>query len=224
MVFNIEAKETKSKSELSYLPFQPQRDKFNLTDNEFFDAIIDYIYDTTSVRIEKVEDLDKHPSINNLPFILKLNEGSNDYIIFALAFGKIPGSLTINDEYKILSLGNIEEIDGSLGLSNSSISSFGKLKKINGSLWISYHNPNSNLFDLNEIEEIGGSLLLRAYPIRSLSKLKKVGGVLNLRGTNIEDLGSLEFVGKHLYLPKSKRDYFDLDSIYIGGKVKYFLD
>jgi hypothetical protein len=109
-----------------------------------------------------------------------------------------------------------------LGLSNTSISSFGKLKKVNGSFWISYHNEDSNLFDLNEVEEVGGSLLLRGFPIKTLSKLKKVGGILNLRGTKIEDLGALEYVGEHLYLPKSKRGYFNFDNIYIGGKIKYF--
>ncbi len=222
LTFDIETNETDTNSGFSYLPFQPQRDKFNLTNSEFIDTIIDYIYDTTSVRIDKIEDLEKYPSINNLPFILKINEYDNDATIFALAFGRIPGSVTIRKEHKILSLGNIVEIDGTLGLSNTSISSFGKLKKVNGSLWISYHDPSSNLIDLNEIEEIGGSLLLRGFPIRTLSKLKKVGGILNLRGTNIEDLGLLEFVGDHLYLPKSKRDYFDFDKIHIGGKIKYF--
>ena len=222
LTFDFEAKETNANSVLSYLPYEPQRDQFNLTNDEFIDTIFDYIYDTTSVRIEKIEDLEKYPSINNLPFILKINEYDNDATIFALAFGKIPGSVTIRKEHKILSLGNIEEIDGTLGLSNTSISSFGKLRKVNGSLWISYHNQNSNLFDLNDVEEVGGSLLLRGFSIRTLSKLKKVGGILNLRGTNIEDLGALEFVGEHLYLPKSKRDYFNFDKIYIGGKVKYF--
>ena len=220
--FDIESNETHTSSGLSYLPYEPQREQFNLTNEEFIDTIIDYIYDTTSLRIDKIEDLENYPSINNLPFILKINEYDNDATIFALAFGKIPGSLTIRKEHKILSLGNIEEVDGTLGLSNTSISSFGKLKKVNGSFWISYHNQNSNLFDLNNVEEIGGSLLLRGFSIKTLSKLKKVGGILNLRGTNIEDLGVLEFVGEHLYLPKSKRDYFNFDKIHIGGKIKYF--
>jgi len=222
LTFDREPNETHSNSELCYLPYEPQRDQFNLTNEEFIDTIIDYIYDTTSVRINKIEDLEKYPSIDNLPFILKINEYDNDATIFSLAFGKIPGSITIRKEHKILSLGNIEEIEGTLGLSNTSISSFGKLKKVSGSFWISYHNQNSNLFDLNEVEEVGGSLLLRGFSIKTLSKLKKVGGILNLRGTNIEDLGALEYVGEHLYLPKSKRGYFNFDKIYIGGKIKYF--
>jgi hypothetical protein len=222
LTFDIEKNETSTNSCRIYLPYEPQRDQFNLNNEEFIDMVFDYIYDTTSVRIENIEDLEKHFSINNLPFILKLNEYDNDAVIFALAFKKIPGSLTIRKEHNILSLGNIEEIDGTLGLSNTSISSFGKLKKVSGSFWISYHNQNVSLFDLNEVEEVGGSLLLRGFQIKTLSKLKKVGGVLNLRGTNIEDLGALEFVGEHLYLPKSKRNFFNFDKIYIGGKVKYF--
>ena len=217
-----ETNQTQTNSGLCYLPFEPQRDLFNLTNDEFIDIIIDYIYDTTSIRIKTLEDLDNYSSINNLPFILKINEYDKDLRIFSLAFGKIPGSITIRMEHKIFSLGNIEEIDGTLGLSNTSISSLGKLKKVNGSFWISYHNKNAKLFDLNEVEEIGGSLLLRGFSIKSLSKLKKVGGILNLRGTSIEDLGDLEFVGEHIYLPTSKRGYFNFDKIYIGGKIKYF--
>lgn len=222
LTFDIETKESNTNSYQSYLPYEPQRDYFNLNNDEFIDMIIDYIYDTTSVRIAKIEDLEKYPSLNNLPFILKLNEYDNDAVIFSLAFGRIPGSLTIRKEHNILSLGNIEEIVGTLGLSNTSISSLGKLKKVGGSFWISYHNQNARLFDLNDVEEVGGSLLLRGFPIRTLSKLKKVGGILNLRGTKIDDLGDLEFVGEHLYLPKSKRNFFNFEKIYIGGKVKYF--
>lgn len=222
LAYDEESNEIHTGSGLTYLPYEPQKEQFNLTDEEFFDTVIDYIYDTTSLRINKMEELENYPSINNLPFILKINEYDNDATIFALAFGKIPGSVIVRKEHKILSLGNIEEVDGTLGLSKTSISSFGKLKKVNGSFWISYHDKNSSLCDLNDVEEVGGSLLLRGFPIITLSKLKKVGGILNLRGTKIEDLGALEFVGEHVYLPKSKRDYFNFDKIYVGGKIKYF--
>lgn len=212
----------KTNSYKSYIPYPPQKDKFNISDNIFLDIIIDYIYDTTSVRIENLEDLEKYPSINNLPFILKINEYNSDATIFSIAFGKIPGSLIIRKEHEILSLGNIEIVDGTLGLSNTSISSLGKLKKVSGSFWISYHDKNSKLTSLNDVEEVGGSLLLRGSTIKTLSKLRKVGGILNLRATEIEELGALEFVGEHIYLPKSKRNLFNFDNIHIGGKIKYF--
>lgn len=219
---DLEGDEQTINSYSSYSPFQPQRDQFNLTDQQFVEWAIQYIYDTTSVRIDFLEDLDKYPSINNLPFILKLNEYNDELIIFVLAFGTIPGSITIRKEDDIRSLGNIEIVEGTLGLSHTSISSLGKLRKVKGSFWISYLHQSSDLYDLNELEEVSGSLLLRGLAIRSLSKLKTVGGILNLRGTSIEDLGALNFVGEHLYLPKSKRDHFDFTNIYIGGKVKYF--
>ena len=222
VTFDLDASEADAHSTKTYLPSELQRDSLNFTDLEFIDAVISYMYDTTSVAITKLEDLERFPSLNDLPFLLKINEYDNDITVFALAFGRIPGSLIIRKEDRIFSLGNIVEIDGTLGLSNTSITSFGKLKKVNGSLWISYHDPKANLSDLNEIEEIGGSLLLRGFGIKLLSNLKKVGGVLNLRGTEIEDLGKLEFVGEHLYLPKAKQLYFNLDKIYIGGKVKFF--
>ena len=222
LTLDQETNETYTNSDLCYLPYPQQKDQLNLTNDQFVEMTIDYIYDTTSVRIKTLEDLENYSSINNLPFILKINEHDENATIFSLAFGIIPGSITIRKEHKIFSLGNIEEINRTLGLSNTSISSLGKLRKVNGSFWISYHHENANIFDLNELEEVGGSLLLRGFPIKSLSKLKKVGGILNLRGTNIEDLGALEFVGEHLYLPKSKRDYFNFEKIYIGGKIKYF--
>jgi hypothetical protein len=41
--FDPETKENDSNSEFCYLPYEPQRDQFNLTDEEFIDTIIDYI-------------------------------------------------------------------------------------------------------------------------------------------------------------------------------------
>ncbi len=222
LTYDLDLNETNSSSNFCYLPFEEQKAKLKLSDDEFIDAVIDYIYDTTSVRIKSLKDLENYPSINNLPFILKVNEYNSHLNIFSLAFGKIPGSITIRKEHRVLDLGNIEIVDGSLGLSHTSINSLGKLKKVNGSFWISYHNEDANFSDLNQLEEIGGSLLLRGFPIKSLSKLKKVGGVLNLRGTKIEDLGALEFVGEHIYLPKSKCKYFNFENIEIGGEIKYF--
>lgn len=220
--YDAETDETSSNSSFCYLPFEEQKSQLNLSDEEFIDSVIDYIYDTTSVRINSLKDLENYPSINNRPFILKVNEYNSDLNIFSLAFGRVPGSITIRKEHKVFDLGNIEEVDGSLGLTHTSITSLGKLKKVNGSFWISYHNENASLSSLNDLEEIGGSLLLRGFPIKTLSKLKIVGGTLNLRSTKIEDLGELEFVGEHIYLPKSKRNYFNFDKIKIGGKIKYF--
>ena len=217
--FNTDNHKFRSNEQGTYIPINTT---FNLSDEDYCQIVIDYIYDTTSVNIKSFNNLDQFISIDNLPFLLKLNEYDYENTIFSLAFGKIPGSFTIRKEHKIQSLGNIVEINGTLGITGASLKSFGKLKKVSGSLWISYAEPETILTDLNDIEEIGGSLLLRYYPIRDLNKLKSVGGILNLRSTNIESLGALKFVGGHLYLPKSKEGLFDLSKIEIIGKVKYF--
>jgi hypothetical protein len=153
---------------------------------------------------------------------LKLEDNLNNQITFSLAFGKIPGSVTIRQGHKIKSLGNIEEINGDLALIGTALKSLGKLKTITGSLWIAQFEPYTNLIDLENLEIVGKDLYLKGSPIQSLNKLKKVGGTLNLRKTDIQTLGDLEYVGNHIYLPKSKKNMFDFSKITIHGKVKYF--
>ena len=201
--------------------FIPQLNQFTLSEKEINQVIIDYIFDTTSYDIKSVNNLDKFSSINGLPFLLCLNEASEEKT-FSLAFGKIPGSVTIRSNHNIESLGNIEEINGDLGLIGSSIGSLGKLKKVSGSFWIAQFSPYTNITDLNELEYVGGDLYLKNSPIRDLKNLKKVGGTLNLRSTRIESLGLLNSVRKNIYLPKELKDKFNLSDIFIGGKVKYF--
>lgn len=200
----------------------PINERYDLQIEDYKQLIVDYIYDTTSIDIKCIDNIDQYSSLNRLPFILKLNEYDFNNTIFSLAFGVVPGSVVFRNEHNINTLGNIEEIKGTLGISGSFLESFGLLKKVTGSFWISNADVNTGLTDLNNIEVIGGSLLLRGYPLKSLNKLKSVGGTLNLRSTNIESLGDLEYIGEHLYLPKSKKGYFDLSKIVIMGKIKYF--
>ena len=201
------------------VPLEPY---FGLTELQFSQVIVDYIYDTTNINIESIENLDKYPTLNGLPFLLKLyNASSNDHF-YSLAFGHVSGSITIRNESDVTSLGNIEKIDGDLGFIESNISSLGKLRKVTGSFWIAQRSPYTNLADLGLLESVGKDLNLKSSKIKDLKLLETVGGTLNLRKTNIDSLGKLRYVGNHIYLPATHKSKFNLSNIEIKGKVKYF--
>jgi len=201
------------------VPLEPH---FGLSESDFSQVIVDYIYETTNINIESIENLDKYPTLNGLPFLLKLYDDTSNNYFYSLAFGHISGSITIRSDYDISSLGNIEKIDGDLGFIESNISSLGKLQKVTGSLWIAQRSPFTNLLDLGLLESVGGDLNIKSSQIKDLRLLETVGGTLNLRKTNIDSLGKLRYVGNHLYLPTAYKGKFDLSNIDIKGKVKYF--
>ena len=201
--------------------FLPSTDYYKLSQDVLEDIIINYIYDTTSFELTSVQDLKKLKNINGVPFILELNSDNPDQITYTLAKRLVQGSVKIKGS-KIISLGNIEEIDGDLALIGSSIQSLGKLRKVTGSLWISQFHQFTNLEDLANLEYVGKDLYLKNSPIKTLSNLMKVGRTLNLRNTFIESLGKLSYIGHSLYLPKSKKDIFDLSGIHIKRNVRYY--
>lgn len=201
--------------------FIPELKELSLNEKELSQYIIDYIFDTTGFNIESINNIDKLPSINGLPFLLPINEHSKE-IKFKLASGIISGSIIIRTEYDIQSLGNIVEVNGDLGFVGSSIKNLGKLKIVTGSFWIAQVKPYTYLKDLNELEFVGGDLYLKNSTIEDLNNLKEIGGTLNLRKTKIKSLGKLQIVGKNLYLPKEVKSEIDLSNIFVGGQVKYF--
>ncbi|WP_276503399.1 hypothetical protein [Terrimonas pollutisoli] len=201
--------------------FLPSTDYYNLSQDILEELIINYIYDTTSFELTSVQDLKKLKNINGVPFILELNSDNPDQTTYTLAKRLVHGSVTIKSS-KIISLGNIEEIDGDLALIGSSIQSLGKLRKVTGSLWVAQFHPFTNLEDLANLEYVGKDLYLKSSPIKTLSNLSKVGRTLNLRNTSIESLGKLAYVGHCIYLPKSRKEFFDLTGIHINGKVRYY--
>ena len=60
--------------------FIPQIELFNITQDNLNETILDYIRDTTSIEISSVNFLHKYPSIDGLPFLLRLNEDDYDKI------------------------------------------------------------------------------------------------------------------------------------------------
>lgn len=201
-----------------------QSPTFGLSDQEFVGVVLDYIYDTTNIRIGSITELSKFSSLNGLPFIIPIFEINSVYPTYTLAFGIVRGSLVISSEDKVDSLGNIEEIHGDLILKGSSLQSLGRLKKIIGSLYIrQFDPPFSSLTTLGELEFVGRDLILKNSPVRNLGKLTRVGGKLNLRRTPIESLTPLSFVGGDLFLPKSLKNIdHDTRLVTVGGNIKYF--
>jgi hypothetical protein len=201
--------------------FSPASDYYRISTEELNDIIIDYVYDTTSLKIDSIQDLRKLQSINGLPFFLELADDDPSYVTYSLARRFVPGSIAIRDK-QIISLGNIEEIDGDLALIGSLIRDLGNLRKVNGSLWIAQFHPFTNLETLGNLEIVSKDLYLKGAPVKDLNNLQKVGGTINLRNTQIESLGKLTHVGHCLYLPKLKKGQFDLTSIQINGSVRYY--
>ncbi|MCC6371962.1 MAG: hypothetical protein IT236_13240 [Bacteroidia bacterium] len=165
-------------------------------------------------------------NIDNKPFFLLLNEHDRQNLKYCLAFGNIPGSVIFRDTDKITSLGNIEEIHGDLGFSNSSVSDLGNLKKVHGNIWFgqTFVQKFTNLLTLHKLEYVSGDVSLKNSPIISLGNLKHVGGNLNLRQTFVEDLGFVEYIGGNLLLPKDMKGKIDTSKTKIMGKIKYFND
>lgn len=206
--------------------FKPDFTIFNLSENEAEQIVIDYVFETTNIQIKSASDLMELKSINNKPFFLILNEHERDKIKYCLAFGKIPGSVILRGTDKIKTLGNIEEVLGDIGFSDSSIEDLGKLKKVNGNIWITQGGKGifTNLKTLGKLEYVGGDISLKNSSIISLGNLKYVGGNLNLRQTFIEDLGDVEFIGGNLLLPKELKGNIDTSKTKIIGKIKYYND
>ena len=124
----------------------------------------------------------------------------------------------------IKKLEKVEKVNGFLGVSDSTIESFGTLKEVKGNLFISTNTVFSNIKSLDNLEFVGGDLILRYSNIEDLGALKKVGGKLSLRDTNIKNLGILEFVGGDLFLPKRIEKEIDLTNVTIKGRVKFWND
>lgn len=204
---------------IDYRTYTPFESKFGLTSNETIDIIIEYIYKTGLVELSHLDEIDKFPSSNGVPFLMKLNNTVPGEAIFCFAFGRIPGSVTIKGD-EIVSLGNIEEINGDLGFVSSTIKSLGKLKKVNGSFWISRNPPFTNIVELENLERVEKDLSLQGSPIKSLSQLKYIGRTLNLRDTSLDSIGELKHVGWNVYLPKGTK--IDFSSVKIVGSTRYY--
>jgi hypothetical protein len=205
-----------SNSNHSFYPDLP----FDLTHEEQLQVIEEYIFDLTgkNVNLNKIND---YFHANGVPFIVPINEhGERGY---SVAFKKIPGSLFIRGSYGINTLGQIEMIEGDLGLSDCNMQSLGNLTRVNGSLWTAQGATQFTLLKtLSPLIEVQGDCNLKMLPLQTLGTLKRVGGNLNLRNTFIESLGELEYVGGNVLL--SRHLDLDFSKVKVEGKIKRYND
>ena len=124
----------------------------------------------------------------------------------------------------IKKLNKVKKINGSFGLVDSIIESFGILKEVTGFMYVNTWNVKTNFKSLNNLELVGGDLSLRYSNVEDLGVLKKVGGKLSLRDTNIKNFGVLEFVGGDLFLPMRMKNEIDFTNLTVKGKVMYWND
>lgn len=203
--------------------FQITSETFGYSTDEFEKIILDYIFDTTNVEIDSLNDLENYTSLNKLPFIIQTLNETNNNSFYSLAFGKIKGSLYITADETFESLGNISEVTGNITFRGSRIKSLGHLKKVGGSIFVrQFDPPYTALQSLDNLEFVGGNLILQNTPINDLGNLKYVGGTLNLRNTNIKSLSQVEFIGGNLFLPKQLKGQDLFHNVTIQGKIKYF--
>lgn len=202
---------------------------FDLSNDQQNQIVLDYIFDLTTFKFEDVNDLLSKKALNNMPFILELNEHSNPKLY--VAFKRIPGSLIIRGDkhykdngHEIKTLGNIESIRGDLGLSSTKIESLGKLKRIGGSLWFSGTNEYFRIKTLSPLEKVNGAVTIRGNSLQTLGTLKYVGENLSLRFSNVTDLGDLQYVGGNLLISKPNLENYDFSRIKIEGKIRKYND
>jgi DUF4097 and DUF4098 domain-containing protein YvlB len=101
-----------------------------------------------------------------VPFLIQVFKDGEFHLTFTLAFKTINGTLILTDTDNIVSLGNIEIINGDLKLKGSSIQSLGKLKTVNGSIYIrQFDPPFTNLKSLENLEYVSGDLILKNSPV-----------------------------------------------------------
>lgn len=208
---------------------------FKIDDESKNQMVIDYIYDLTNIKVNDVNDLLSMRALFNKPFLLVLNEHSSSPSLY-IAFKRIPGSVIIRgDNYmkdngnEIKTLGNIEYINGDLGLSNTELEDLGNLKIITGDFWMSATDDfiSQNKFkitSLNPLEKVNGSVTIIGNSITSLGSINYVGNNLNLRKSNVIDLGNLEFVGGNLIVSKNNIKYYDFTKVKVVGKIRSYFD
>lgn len=174
--------------------------------------------------MDDVGQIATNPTYKGVPFLLILNEHGGTKKV-SLARKTIPGSLIIRPDYNnvgIKSLGNIERINGDLGICDAPIQDLGKLTKVKGDLWFTRYDNHLRLESLKPVVEIGGNLVLNDDKITSLDTIESVKGNLNLRKSSIKDLGALKYIGGNFLGRRKVFQDFDFSNIEILGKIRLY--
>jgi hypothetical protein len=217
-----------SKHGPSWTPHPILPDEFNLTQEEQEKIVIDWLFDTTGVRLKDFKKLLETPILNELPFLLIIEKDDKQKVILCKQI--IDGSLTIREKYKdgklqynwINTLGRIEQVNGDMYIDNV-MRDMGNLKMINGNLIFSNYVIQNLLESLYPIKVIKGDLIMK-NTYASLGIIEEIGGNLNLRKSKVRDLGDLKKVGGNILISKCNKEYYDFSNIEVLGKIRCYND
>jgi hypothetical protein len=217
-----------SKHSPSWTPHPILPDEFNLTQEEQEKIVIDWLFDTTGVRLNDFKKLLETPILNELPFLLIIEKDGKQKVI--LCKQVIDGNLTIRQKYKdgklqynwINTLGRIEQVNGDMYIDNV-MQDMGNLITINGNLIFSNYVIQNLLESLYPIKVITGDLIMK-NTYASLGIIEEIGGNLNLRKSKVRDLGDLKKVGGNVLISKCNKDYYDFSNIEVLGKIRCYND
>ena len=202
--------------------------EFNLTNEEQEKIVLDWLFDTTGVRLKDFKKLLETPILNELPFLLIIEKDDKQKVI--LCKQVIDGNLTIRQKYKdgklqynwINTLGRIEQVNGDMYIDNV-MRDMGNLKIINGNLIFSNYVIQNLLESLYPIKVITGDLIVK-NTYASLGIIEEIGGNLNLRKSKVRDLGNLKKVGGNILISKCNKEYYDFSNIEVLGKIRCYND
>jgi hypothetical protein len=177
--------------------------------NEIFEHIIE-VHGNMDLRGSSIESLGNLESVNGY-----LDLGYCEKLVSLGNLKYVDGSLTLKNT-NITTLDNLEYVGHYLQLSTTPIKDFNKLKYVGGyvNLW------GVETFEtLGDLEEVGEFVKLSETNIKSLGKLKKVGEYLDVQNTDIRTLGDLEYVGGNLYISYCEKLNSFGELTYVGGGI-----
>lgn len=213
-------------------PFIKIHTPFNLTDDKVNQLVLDYIYDTTSVRIKSVNELPNYKSLNGHPFLIELqSDDNNSHKRFILPWKEVTGDTFFRgdkgSDYKGLS--NTKVINGNLSIYDSALENIGNIEIIKGDFIFSASKESQiikkcKLKTLNPLKYVQGNVVIRSNSITTLGSLEFVGGNLSLRYSQVKDIGKLKVVGGNLLISKYNLKYMDLDNVLVMGKIRVYND
>lgn len=217
-----------SKHGPSWTPHPILPDEFNLTQEEQEKIVIDWLFDTTGVKLKDFKKLLETPILNELPFLLIIEKDGKQKVI--LCKQVIDGNLTIRQKYKdgklqynwINTLGRIEQVNGDVYIENI-MNNMGNLITISGNLIFSNYVIQNLLESLYPIKVITGDLIMK-NTYASLGIIEEIGGNLNLRKSKVRDLGDLKKVGGNILISKCNIEYYDFSKIEVLGKIRCYND
>jgi hypothetical protein len=135
----------------------------------------------------------------------------------------LKGSIVLRSD-DIYNFEGISSVDGSVGICTNTLNSLNDLCEINGDLWISTNQTESELTSLGSLRVVKGNVRLRFSNIQDLGGLEHVGGNLILRDTKIQSLGQVKFIGGNLFLPQRMKNTVDLSEITVSGNIRFWND